>query len=207
MQGAGIPGPLGPLAIESYHLHTKLWDLLGEETGIDYDGRVISLIKVAFDEAELPELQETVDLFAPVEGFEARWLDSREVFDLEHRVSANAIQGVYARGNAALDSYKYTLALLQAAESRGAVSRSATVLGLERTDSKVTGVLLADGIISCGQVVLAMGPWSRRAEPWLGAYIPVDPLKGKSSVWSCQDPACPTTCQEAAVLFTPSPTA
>ena len=179
LQGTCIPGPLGPLAIESYRMHTKLWDVLGEETGIDYDGRVISLIKVAFDEAELPELQETVDLFAPVEGFEARWLDSREVLYLEPRVSPNAIRGVYARGNAALDSYKFTLALLQAAESRGAESRSATVLGLERSDSEVTEVLLADGKISCGQVVLAMGPWSRRAEPWLDAYIPVDPLKGE----------------------------
>ena len=179
LQGTGIPGPLGPLAIESYRMHTKLWDLLGEETGIDYDGRVISLIKVAFDEAELPELQETVDLFAPVQGFEARWLDSREVLDLEPRVAPNAIRGVYAKGNAALDSYKYTLALLQAAEHHGAVSRSATVVGLERSNSKVTGVLLADGKISCGQVVLAMGPWSRRAEPWLDAYIPVDPLKGE----------------------------
>ena len=112
LQGTCIPGPLGPLAIESYRMHTKLWDLLGEETGIDYDGRVISLIKVAFDEAELQELRETVDLFAPVEGFEARWLDSREVFDLEPRVAPNAIQGVYAGGNAAIASTPVSLACL-----------------------------------------------------------------------------------------------
>ena len=40
-------------------------------------------------------------------------------------------------------------------------------------------VLLEDGEIECGEVVMAMGPWSRQAERWLDAYIPVDPLKGE----------------------------
>ena len=43
----------------------------------------------------------------------------------------------------------------------------------------MTHVLLEDGRIECGQVVLAMGPWSRQAENWLNTYIPVDPLKGE----------------------------
>jgi len=179
LQGTGIPGPLGPLAIESYRMHLKLWDELAETTGIDYEGRIISLLKVALDEAELPELQETVDIFTAAEGFEARWLDSRDVLELEPRITPNVIRGVYARGNAALDSYKYTLALLQAAEKLGATVRSETVGGLERSNGRVTGVVMGDGTISCGQVVLAMGPWSRQAEGWLDAYIPVDPLKGE----------------------------
>lgn len=179
LQGAGIPGPLGLLAIESYNMHLDLWDQLMEDTGIDYDGRIISLLKVAFDEEELPELQETEELFNDAEGFEARWLDPRDVSDLEPRLASGVIHGVYARGNAALDSYKYTLALAAAAERLGATVRSGSVRGLERTNGRITGVTLADGAIPCGQVVLAMGPWSRQAEPWLDAYIPVDPLKGE----------------------------
>lgn len=179
LQGSGIPGPLGPLAIESYRMHLKLWDELAEATGIDYEGRIISLLKVALDEGELPELQETVDIFAAAEGFEARWLDPRDVLELEPRITPDVIRGLYARGNAALDSYKYTLALLQAAEKLGATIRSGNVGGLERSNGRVTGVVMGDGTISCGQVVLAMGPWSRQAEGWLDAYIPVDPLKGE----------------------------
>ena len=136
-------------------------------------------MKVALDEAELPELQETVDIFEAAQGFEARWLDPRDVWELEPRITPNVIRGVYARGNAALDSYKYTLALLQAAEKLGATIRSGTVGGLERSNGRVTGVMMGDGTISCGQVVLAMGPWSRQAEGWLDAYLPVDPLKGE----------------------------
>jgi glycine oxidase len=40
-------------------------------------------------------------------------------------------------------------------------------------------VLLDDGAIACDQVVLAMGPWARAAESWLGLSIPVEPLKGE----------------------------
>ncbi len=179
LQGTGIPGPLGPLAIESYRMHLKLWDELAEATGIDYEGRIISLLKVALDEGELPELQETADIFAAAEGFEARWLDPGDVLELDPRIVPDVIRGLYARGNAALDSYKYTLALLQAAEKLGATIRSGNVGGLERSNGRVTGVVMGDGAISCDQVVLAMGPWSRWAEGWLDAYIPVDPLKGE----------------------------
>ena len=179
LQGTGIPGPLGSLAMESYLMHLDLFDQLQDDTGIDYDGRIISLLKVAFDEEELAELQETEDVFAPVDGFETRWLDNREVLELEPRVSPKIIRGLVARGNAAMDSYKYTLALLQSAEKMGASIRSGTVAGLERDNNRITGVRLDDETISCGQIVLAMGPWSRKAEAWLDAYIPVDPLKGE----------------------------
>ena len=179
LQGTGIPGPLGSLAMESYLMHLDLFGQLRDDTGIDYDGRIISLLKVAFDEEELAELQETEDVFAPVDGFETRWLDNREVLELEPRVSPKIIRGLVARGNAAMDSYKYTLALLQSAEKMGASIRSGTVAGLERDINRITGVRLDDETISCGQIVLAMGPWSRKAEAWLDAYIPVDPLKGE----------------------------
>ena len=179
LQGTGIPGPLGSLAMESYLMHLDLFGQLQDDTGIDYDGRIISLLKVAFDEEELAELQETEDVFAPVDGFETRWLDNREVLELEPRVSPKIIRGLVARGNAAMDSYKYTLALLQSAEKMGASIRSGTVAGLERDNNRITGVRLDDETISCGQIVLAMGPWSRKAEAWWDAYIPVDPLKGE----------------------------
>ena len=179
LQGTGIPGPLGSLAMESYLMHLDLFGQLQDDTGIDYDGRIISLLKVAFDEEELAELQETEDVFAPVDGFETRWLDNREVLELEPRVSPKIIRGLVARGNAAMDSYKYTLALLQSAEKMGASIRSGPVAGLERDNNRITGVRLDDETISCGQIVLAMGPWSRKAEAWLDAYIPVDPLKGE----------------------------
>jgi len=181
LEGAQIPGPLAPLALESYHMHLKLWDALKEDTGIDYQGRIISLVKVAFQESEIPELQQSRVIFAAAasDGFSARWLDRQEVLELEPRLSPEIIQGLYARGNAALDSYRYTLALARAAEKRGVAVRSAAVCGLKLATGRVTGVILADGEIDCDYLVLAAGPWSREAETWLDITIPVDPLKGE----------------------------
>jgi glycine/D-amino acid oxidase-like deaminating enzyme len=137
------------------------------------------LVKVAFGESDLPELQETLDLFNEADGFEAHWLGPAAVAELEPRITSDVIAGVYARGNAALDSYKYTLALADAGKKLGASFRPGRVCGVEKANGRVTGVLLEDGKLACEHLVLAMGPWSRRAEAWLDSYIPVDPLKGE----------------------------
>ncbi|PKB67852.1 MAG: hypothetical protein BZY81_03725 [SAR202 cluster bacterium Io17-Chloro-G4] len=179
LQGTGIPGPLSDVAMESYLLHQDLFPKLMEATGVNYQWRITSLVKVAFDDEDPPEIQETFDTFTSTDGFEADMLDREQLLDLEPRISSEVSQGVVARGNASLDSYKYTLALAQAAEKMGVSVQSGTVQGLERTNGRVTGVLLEGRVLHCDQLVMATGPWSRIAEPWLGAYVPVDPLKGE----------------------------
>ena len=181
LEGTNIPGPLGSLAIESFRMHRQLWSQLQDSTGINYEGRVIDLVKVAFQDSDLPELEESLRLYnaAQDDGFSAHWLERQELLDLEPRISPAAIRGLFARGNSALDSYKYTLALAQAAEARGVHFISGTVRGLRTTGGKVTGVSLEGEEIGCRQVVLAAGPWSREAEGWLNISLPVDPLKGE----------------------------
>ena len=181
LEGAQIPGPLGPLAIESYRMHLKLWDVLKEETGIDYQGRILSLVKVAFDDSDLPELHQSLDTFsaAQADGFSAHWLDRQQLNDLEPRLSPDIVHGLYAKGNAGLDSYQYTLALANAAEKRGVTIRSGSVNGVKVGKGRITGVFLGDTEIACDHLVLAAGPWSREAETWLDLSIPVDPLKGE----------------------------
>jgi len=179
LEGAGVPGPLSDVAMESYLLHKGLFPVLMESTGVDYQWRINTVVKVAFDDEELPELRETFDSFTATSGFEADMLDSDQLLDLEPRISPDVIGGVVTRGNASLDSYKYTLALVQAAEMNGASVRSGTVRGLESSNGRVTGVLLEGSVLHCDQLVMAIGPWSRIAEPWMGGYIPVDPLKGE----------------------------
>ena len=182
LEGNNIPGPLGPLAIESYRMHLKLWDELREATGIDYDGRVISLVKVAFDEEGLAGLGESQALFSAAkgDGFNGTWLSREEVLGMEPRISPKIVQGLLAHGNGALDSYKYTLALAAAAEKNGASVRSGRVRGLRIAGGKVSGVFVGDTEVPCDRLVLAMGPWSREAEQWLDISIPVDPLKGET---------------------------
>ena len=160
-------------------MHRELYGVLKAKTGVDYQWRTVSQLRVAFDEEELSELQEIFEGFNGADGFVANWLDPKELRDLEPRLAANIIGGVNTLGSVSLDSHKYTLALASAAEKLGAAVHSGATQGLTSSNGRVTGVLVEDLQISCQHVVLAMGPWTRIAEPWLNLYLPVDPLKGE----------------------------
>jgi glycine oxidase len=175
----GVPAAMGPLAMESFKLHLRLWDELKNVTGSDCQSRIVSMLKLAFDDAELPGFQELLALFEATEGFSAHWLEPAEIHQLEPRITPDAVRGLYLYGNGVVDSYLYTTSLAKAAEHYGATFRIGQVRGLRRAANHVTGVLLEDGEIACGAVVLAMGPWARAGEAWLSCSIPVEPLKGE----------------------------
>ena len=180
MEGINIPGPLGALAMESFRLHLGMWDSLRADTEVDFQPRITTLTKVAFDESEIPALQGSVDTFSTSgEGFSGQWLDLPQLRELEPRLSQEVIAAVWLRGNAALDSQQFTKALATAAGRQGTKVRSAAARGVRINSGRVESVILEDEEISCGQLVLAAGPWSREAEPWLDIALPVDPLKGE----------------------------
>jgi glycine oxidase len=170
---------LHPLGLESFRLHLALWDDLKRLTGRDCQNRIISMVMVAFDEAELPELQQLLEIYEATAGFTAHWLDRAELRALEPRLATEARRGVYLYGNGVLDSQLYTVLLAEAATHYGATIRAGSVQGFQPANGRITGVQLEDGVIACDQVVLAMGPWAKTAEAWLGVAIPVEPLKGE----------------------------
>ena len=180
LQGYGLPGPLSALAAESFRMHAELAQSLPAESGVEYHYKRIAMLNVAFSDEDISPMQETLDIFQAADGgFEARWLDADELRRMEPRVSPKALRGLYAYGNASLLGYEYTLALWRAAERAGATLLAAEAIGLRTEGGRATGVRLADGEIDCGAVVIASGPWSAQAGEWLGARIPVEPLKGE----------------------------
>lgn len=180
LEGHGWP-QLRPMALQSFRLHRELWDALPAATGIDYHGRISSIIKAAFTEDELPELRETLATFnnAPKPGFSAAWLEREDALALEPRLSPDIIAGVRAVGNGALDGMEFTQALAAAAQKRGAKVMAASAVGLRLGSGRVESVVTGDGEIPCGALLIAAGPWCRAAEQWLDIAIPVDPLKGQ----------------------------
>ena len=205
LQGAGISGPLGPLASRSFRMHLGIWGELTSHSGLDFHGRLVGQVSVAFDESTLAALNETHDIFEAAAGFSARWLETGELYAIEPRIAPNAIGALYTHGNAALDSFLYTSALIKGAESLGASSHIGAVVGLGTSGGRVTSVLLEDGEIACGTVVLAMGPWSRDAEEWLGVEIPVEPLKGEILRMELPGPVVPYDFVGAGGSITPKP--
>ena len=180
LEGTGIPGPLGPLAITSFRMHKEIWSELAERSRIDFGPKVVSSIRVAFDESDVAELETSFDVFDSADdSFSAGWLSSDELRELEPRISQDALCALETSGNAALDSHRYTQALARTAETLGAEFRSGTVTGIEADGGRVTSVLTEGGEIPCGAVVFATGPWSGEVGKWLGIDIPVEPYKGE----------------------------
>lgn len=170
---------LRPLALESFQLHLALWDDLQKITGYTCHQRIISMLMVAIEEAEYPGLQETLEIYQATEGFRAHWLDSRQLHELEPRLTPDLVRGLYLYGNGVVDSHLFTVQLAAAAEHVGVTIRTGSVCGLQRTRRRMTGVVLEDGVIACDQVILAMGPWTKMAESWLDCTIPIAPMKGE----------------------------
>jgi len=184
----GLAASMRSLAMASFTLHLALWDELQQSTGRDCQGRIISTVKVAFSEADVPALREEFDIFAATPGFSAHWLDRASLRALEPRLTPDVMQGVYLYGNGVVDSHLFTVSLAEAAQRYGATLRIGTVRGLQQSHGRVTGVQLDAGMLACDTVVLAMGPWVQEAEAWLGLSIPVRPLKGEILRMELQGP-------------------
>ena len=178
MSGPGMDGPLFPLVKESLRLHRELYPVLTEATGLDSRLAEKDILTVALEPDDLEALRQ---LRATQEsnGFTVEWLDDRQVRELEPGIGPGVLGGMLTRHTWLLDSDTLTKSLMLAAEGQGAELRIGDVRGLQWDGDRVTGVELADGEISCGSVVLAMGPWSAFLHEWLGVTVPVRPLKGE----------------------------
>lgn len=180
LEGAGIPGALGPLAIASFRMHLDMWEELTERSGIDFGLRVISSVRVGFDDSDIAEMETTRRHFESAdESFSAEWLDAAQLRELEPRISAAAIGGLNTRGNAVLSSLRFTQALACSAVSLGATVERLEATGITRDGSSITAIRTADGDVPCGAAVFATGPWASEVERWLGSPVPVEPYKGE----------------------------
>ena len=180
LEGAGIPGPLGALAIQSYRMHAQIAPELTDLSGVNFGHKVISSVRVVFDESEMAEMRTTHDTFQSADAdFSAEWLDASQLREIEPRISHDAIRALDTRGNAILSSQRYTLALAKSAETMGASVVSASVTGVATSGGRVTSVQTDSGEISCDAVVFATGPWAGQVEQWLGVPVPIEPFKGE----------------------------
>ncbi|MBM4448496.1 MAG: FAD-dependent oxidoreductase [Chloroflexi bacterium] len=168
-----------PLTTKSFQLHQELYPQLLAETGVDYYFRRSALLGLAFTQAEAQETKDEIGILQK-QGFETSWLDGDAVRLIDSRISPEVIGAEYSQDAGELDSYRYVLALAQAAEKYGAEIRNGRFTGLKRKGAKLTGVQLSSGEIGCASAVLAMGPWTGQASSSLGLSIPIRPQKGQN---------------------------
>ena len=180
LTGYGLPGPLSAISDVSFNMHADLAQTLEDESGVAYHHKTIAIVSVAFDDSDLPEMQQTYDAFqAADDRFTTHWLDAADLRKMEPRLNPEAQSGLYTYGHATLSGYEFTLSLARAAERMGAEIRQGRAVALQTKGDRVTGVTMEDGELSCDTVVIASGPWSAGAEQWLRTKIPVEPYKGE----------------------------
>ncbi len=171
--------PLFELQRRGYDMHLDLAEVLPDESGIDYRYQSTPRAMVAVTEEEEVHARRVAEALTAA-GFQRSWLTPQELLDMSGWVSASNARGaVLLEPSGHVDAYRYSLALLTAAERMGANLRSGEVRGLEVEDGRVVGVNVGNQIVEADAVVVAMGPWSVDASNWLGLPIPVEPLKGQ----------------------------
>jgi glycine/D-amino acid oxidase-like deaminating enzyme len=150
--------PLGPLARASFALHAELARELGPTAGY----RRMDTFMMAARERGV--LAGTRAVAAPA------WLDGAGV--------VTAVLGS-TETTAQIQPARFTAALVDAAQARGAALRIGTVEGVVQADGVVRGVRVGGAALEADAVVLAMGPWTGRAAA--GLRLPrVTGLKGYS---------------------------
>ncbi len=168
-----------PMTTTSFQMHKELYQHLPEESGVDYHFRQSALFRLAFTVADAQGIKEEIKTLQQ-RGFEIRWLEGRTLHQEVYKMCPSVIGAAYYKDIAEVDSYRYVLALAQAAEKYGAEIRYSQFLGLKKKGVKSTTIQLSSGEIACEFVVLAMGPWTTLVSSSLGFPIPVKPEKGQT---------------------------
>ncbi|MBI4310600.1 MAG: FAD-dependent oxidoreductase [Chloroflexi bacterium] len=172
------PGPLTDLALKSLSTHRGLGRQLREETGIDARYTQLPFLYLAFTKAEEEALRSRL-AWQRATGLRIEVVDNATAREVEPRLTREAPWASLSLDEAQVEAYSLTLAYAADAERHGAQFVYAEVTGLRPEGHRVAAVRTARGEIPCGQVVVAMGPWSCVAGEWLGVPIPVSPLKGQ----------------------------
>ena len=173
-----VDDPLAELGRASFQLHQELRHRLWDEAHVDIGYREHPVLHPAFTDAEAATLKSQA-LALQRRDPTLQWLEGPALWDVEPRLNRAAL-GALMSPQAQVLAYRFVLALMRAAEQRGAHLRHGEVVGLDGHAGRVTGVRLRHGdTLAASTVVLAMGPWSQQAAAWVGLRLPIYPVRGQ----------------------------
>ena len=176
--GSNDPGLLA-LSGASLELHAELAEELPTITGIDHGYDVKPYLRCGFEEPGLDAARQFLEGRVS-EGLSAEWLSGDEARELCDWLSDEVVGACATSIEPTVDSRLLTQSLLKAAQISGATVRTGTAVALSGREGDSNGVKLFDGTtIDADAIVLAMGPWTKDANDWLGYGIPVEPQKGE----------------------------
>jgi len=180
---------MGELALASLRLHLDNWKAVGQLSGHEFAGRIVSRLQVALDEQEEVALDSAEALYNSTSGFSARRLTRAQLRRAEPRLTTEAVGGLWTEGNARVEPGSYTRAVAAAAVALGARRIRGDVQGVEHAGREACAVLLGSTSLRCDGVVIASGPWCAEPSRWLSMPLPVRPIKGELLLVNCGEPS------------------
>ena len=176
--GSNDPGLLA-LSGASLELHAELAEELPTITGIDHGYDLKPYLRCGFEEPGLDAARQFLEDRVS-EGLSAEWLSGDEAREMCDWLSDEVVGACATSIEPTVDSRLLTQSLLKAAQIGGATVRIGTAAGFSGREGNPNGVKLSDGTtIDADAIVLAMGPWTKEANDWLGYDIPIEPQKGE----------------------------
>ncbi|MHB8378023.1 MAG: glycine oxidase ThiO [Dehalococcoidia bacterium] len=173
------PGPLLEFGVRALRAYPRLIEELQAACGFDLELRLDGILNVAFDDEQATTLRRRYAWQREM-GFPLEWLDGATCRELEPRLSARAVAGVFSPSEGSVSNQMVALALARGALAHGAVIHErAGVRSFERRDGRVTGVRTAAARYECETVVLAAGARSGQLAARLGIDLPVRPVRGQ----------------------------
>lgn len=161
-----------PLAVAADRLWAEMPSRIGNDVGYKQAG----IMFLAKTDAQLSMHQ---DWLKSVESLslDSKMLNAQEVDQLIPGGKGQWLGGLYTPSDGYAEPSIATSAIAKAAVEKGAIIiQNCAVRTLSKKDGKISGVVTEKGEISCEQVLLAGGAWSRRFLGNLGVSLPTLPL-------------------------------
>jgi glycine oxidase len=171
--------PLSALRNLSARLHEDWAARLRAETGIDNGYRLCGGLDVAFNTEEDAELRPYANRWR-AEGIDFERLEGDSLKELEPNLSVDVVSGYLLPGRAQIRNPRHMKALAVACERKGVTLLPGQEVTRLRCDAgRVLAVETTGGVIRCGWVVLAAGPWTESLARSLDIDLATPPVKGQ----------------------------
>ncbi|OAB40000.1 glycine oxidase ThiO [Paenibacillus macquariensis subsp. defensor] len=172
-------GPMFDFARASRALFPQLATDLRDLTGIDMGLKRKGLLRVAVTEADVVEIQRTLD-FQKTVGEQADWLSTEQVRYKEPSISSEILGAMLIEEDSQVEAPELCSAFAQAAAVLGAqIVEFTEVKSLLFAHGRISGVMTSVGAIYSDKVIIASGTWSGSLLAQAGLTCPIYPVKGE----------------------------
>jgi glycine oxidase len=191
MVDAAAPGPMLDAGTRALREFPALVSEIESQCGFDVELRLDGILKVALAPDQLEDLR-TRHAWQRDKGLPLEWLDAAMCHELETKLNAGVLGGVFSPGEGGVSNQLLALGLERAAMAHGVLIRQRTpVTGFTSRGGSVVAVRSGDASFACDAVVLAAGartgqiasllrrPGPVGARPASLPLVPVRPVRGQ----------------------------